>query len=94
MGGLIGRASEEKAGLVYADMLSFGRSCKDANEAVTFGLFKLSTSTNNVPSGITYGDVLHVIPWDPNTVFQFIYTVSGNEYRRIKSNGWKEWIKR
>ena len=91
VGGLIGRASEEKAGLVYADMFSFGRNCADANEEVTFGSFRLEPSTDNVPSGINYGDVLLVLPWDTNTVFQFIYTVSGNEYRRIKSVTWGEW---
>ena len=91
VGGLIGRASEEKAGLVYADMFSFGRNCADANEEVTFGSFRLEPSTNNVPSSINYGDVLLVLPWDPNTVHQFIFTVGGQEYKRIKSATWGEW---
>ena len=91
VGELIGRASDEKAGLVYSDMFSFGRSCKDANEAVTFGLFKLDPSTDNIPSGINYGDVLLVLPWDQNTVHQFIFTVGGQEYKRIKSVTWGEW---
>ena len=91
VGELIGRASEEKAGLVYADMFSFGRNCADANEEVTFGSFRLEPSTNNVPSDINYGDVLLVLPWDPNTVYQFIFTVGGNEYKRIKSVTWGEW---
>lgn len=94
MGGLIGRANEGKAGLVSSDMFSFGRVCADANESIVFGLFTISPSTKNVPSGINYGDVLLVLPWDPNTVHQFIFTIGGNEYKRIKSNGWNEWNQR
>ena len=94
VGGLIGRASEGKAGLVYSDMFSFTRDCTDANEATTFGLFKLRSTTANIPSGIYGGDVLLVLPWDQSTVHQFIFTAGGNEYKRIKSTVWEDWNQR
>lgn len=90
-GGLIGRASKEKAGLVYSDMFSFQRVCDDADEVTTLGMYNLYPSSKNTPSGVNYGDVLLAIPWDENTIHQFIFTVAGNEYKRVKSTTWGEW---
>lgn len=86
MEGLIGVATAEKAGLVSANMFSFSRGAKDANNCLILGNYRLDPNTLNVPDGITYGDVLFVIPWDPNTVHQFIYTVKGHRYTRIGGN--------
>lgn len=93
MGGLVGVATPTKTGFVSPEMFSFSRSSSNANDCIVFGSYKIDPNTINVPSGLTYGDVLVVIPWDPNTVHQFIYTVNGFAYRRIKSMSWGEWEK-
>lgn len=94
LGELIGTATKEKKGLVAPDMFSFTRSATDANGCSVFGSYKLSPGVLNAPDGIKYGDVLFAVPWDQNTIHQFIYTISGGTYRRVggKEN-WSEWVK-
>lgn len=95
LGGLIGVATSEKKGLVAPDMFSFTRDAvTDANGCSVFGSYKLSPEVLNAPNGIKYGDVLFAIPWDTNTIHQFIYTISGDMYRRVGGKGnWSKWVK-
>lgn len=95
LGELIGTATKEKKGLVAPDMFSFTRGAvTDANGCSVFGSYKLSPGVLNAPDGIKYGDVLFAVPWDTNTIHQFIYTISGGTYRRVggKEN-WSGWVK-
>lgn len=95
LGGLIPTASNKNKGLVAPDMFSFTRDAvTDANGCSVFGSYKLSPGVLNAPDGIKYGDVLFAVPWDTNTIHQFIYTISGGTYRRVggKEN-WSEWVK-
>lgn len=95
LGGLIPTASNKNKGLVAPDMFSFTRGAvTDANGCSVFGSYKLSPGVLNAPDGIKYGDVLFAVPWDTNTIHQFIYTTSGGTYRRVggKEN-WSEWVK-
>lgn len=95
LGGLIPTASNKNKGLVAPDMFSFTRDAvTDANGCSVFGSYKLSPGVLNAPDGIKYGDVLFAVPWDTNTIHQFIYTTSGGTYRRVggKEN-WSEWVK-
>ena len=92
---LIPTASNINKGLVAPDMFSFTRDAvTDANGCSVFGSYKLSPRVLNAPDGIKYGDVLFAVPWDTNTIHQFIYTISGGTYRRVggKEN-WSEWVK-
>ena len=85
-------ASPTTNGLVSPDMYSFDRILLDANECVTSGSYRMDPNVLNLPSNINYGDVMFVIVWDPNTIHQFIYTLSGLTFKRIKSSGWKSWV--
>ena len=94
LGELIGTATKEKKGLVAPDMFSFTRSATDANGCSVFGSYRLSPGVLNAPDGIKYGDVLFAVPWDANTIHQFIYTISGGTYRRVGGReNWSEWVK-
>lgn len=94
MGELLPISTNLKKGLVAPNMFSFTRDATDANDCGVFGSYKLSPSTLNVPEGIKYGDMLFVVPWDPNTMHQFIYTISGGTYRRVGGKEyWSKWVK-
>ena len=82
LGGLLPLATDKNKGLVAPDMFSFTRGAvTDANGCSVFGSYKLSPGVLNAPDGIKYGDVLFAVPWDTNTIHQFIYTISGGTYR-------------
>ena len=66
---------------------------QDANLAVVTGSYKLSPKSTNTPNGTTYGDVLTVVLWDTNTVYQQIKAVNGCTYSRYLAGGtWKHWV--